>query len=189
MVQCLSMHCSTRGWPLRKQCAQRLCKGLPTTKKKHTVMYSLWYCIMFVFFSCQINNFQVLVQVQVQVIMLRFDLLFSHGSNRKVTACVKTDALIIFILVYLVADTGDICCLELQHTLRVYFDWTTHNITIKFDRIRYLDDSFFEIGARRNCIWYSFQTRSSTFIIGCIFVFYGRFHWMCWWKSDHSNSY
>ena len=43
MVQCLSMHCSTRGWPLRKQCAQRLCKGLPTTTKKHTVMYSLWY--------------------------------------------------------------------------------------------------------------------------------------------------
>ena len=24
--------CSTRGWPLRKRCAQRLCKGLPTTK-------------------------------------------------------------------------------------------------------------------------------------------------------------
>ena len=33
MVQCLFMHCSTRGWPLRKRCAQRLCKGLPTTTK------------------------------------------------------------------------------------------------------------------------------------------------------------
>ena len=32
MVQCLFMHCSTRGWPLRKRCAQRLCKGLPTNK-------------------------------------------------------------------------------------------------------------------------------------------------------------
>ena len=49
MVQCMFMHCSTRGWPLRKRCAQRLCKGLPT-KKNHTVMYSVWYCVMFVFF-------------------------------------------------------------------------------------------------------------------------------------------
>ena len=64
MVQCLSMHCSTRGWPLRKRCSQRLCKGLPTTKK-HTVMYSLWYCVMFVFFSFKINNFQVQVQVRI----------------------------------------------------------------------------------------------------------------------------
>ena len=48
MVQCLFMHCSTRGWPLRKRYAQRLCKGLPT--KKNTVMYSVWYCVMFVFF-------------------------------------------------------------------------------------------------------------------------------------------
>ena len=32
IVQCLFIHCSISGWPLRKRCAQCLCKGLPTTK-------------------------------------------------------------------------------------------------------------------------------------------------------------
>ena len=49
MVQCLFMHCSSRGWPLRKRCAQRLCKGLPTTKTYCHVFCVILYhvCIFF----------------------------------------------------------------------------------------------------------------------------------------------
>ena len=39
-------------------------------QKKKPVMYSVWYCVMFVFFSCRINNFQVQVQVQVHPIII-----------------------------------------------------------------------------------------------------------------------
>ena len=61
MVQCLFMHCSTRGWPFRKLCAQRLCNGLPTKKTYcHVLFVILCHVCMF---SCQINHFQVHGQV------------------------------------------------------------------------------------------------------------------------------
>ena len=64
MVQCLFMHCSTPGWPLRKQYAQRLCKGLPTTKTYcHLLFVILCHACIF---CCHISNFPVQVQVQVQ---------------------------------------------------------------------------------------------------------------------------
>ena len=89
MVQCLFMHCSAPGWPLRKQCTQRLCKGLPTTKK-HTVMYSVWYCVMYVLFSCQINNFQVQVQVQVKfrlTILIEMSCVDLYQDIEHINAC------------------------------------------------------------------------------------------------------
>ena len=52
MVQCLFMHCSTHGWPLRKRCAQRLCKGLPTTKNiLSCTLCDIVSCLYFFFLS------------------------------------------------------------------------------------------------------------------------------------------
>ena len=72
MVQCLFMHCSTRGRPLHKRCAQRLCNDLPTTK--NILSCTLCDIMSCLYFSCQINNFQVQVQVQIHIPLLYYNL-------------------------------------------------------------------------------------------------------------------
>ena len=84
MVQCLFMHCSTHGWPLRKRCAQRLCKVLPTKKTNilSCTLCDIVSCLYF--FSCRKNNFQVQVQVQIKPVDSLYGIFenIKHATNR-----------------------------------------------------------------------------------------------------------